>query len=85
MRWTGWKRSSGNQKKVNRLKHSWDAKGRHGNSKSRTLDFNLGNVELMAKASMLEIFQNITPWLATSGIKALGVLITFIILSQMSE
>lgn len=34
---------------------------------------------------MPEIFQNITTWLATSGIKVLGILIAFIILSQMSK
>jgi hypothetical protein len=46
------------------------------------LDFDIGNVELMAKASMPEIFQNITTWLATFGIKVLGILIAFIFLSQ---
>lgn len=39
----------------------------------------------MAKASMPEIFQNITTWLATSGVKVFGILIAFIILSQMSK
>jgi moderate conductance mechanosensitive channel len=39
----------------------------------------------MAKASMPEIFQNITPWLATSGVKVPGILIAFIILLQMSK
>jgi uncharacterized membrane protein len=42
-------------------------------------------VELIAKAPMPEIFKNITTWLATSGIKVLGILIAFIILSQMSK
>ena len=49
------------------------------------MDFDIGNVELLAKASMPEIFQNITTWLATSGVKVLGILFAFIILSQMSK
>jgi len=38
------------------------------------LDFDICNVELIAKTSMPEIFKNITTWLATSGIKVLGIL-----------
>jgi small conductance mechanosensitive channel len=34
---------------------------------------------------MPEIFENITTWLTTSGIKVLGILIAFITLSQMSK
>jgi small-conductance mechanosensitive channel len=34
---------------------------------------------------MAEIFKNITAWLATSGVKVLGILIALIILSQMSK
>jgi len=49
------------------------------------LDFDIGKVELMARTFMPEIFKNITTWLATSRIKVLGILIAFIILSQMSK
>jgi hypothetical protein len=49
------------------------------------LDFDIGNVELMVRTFMPEIFKNITTWLATSRIKVLGILIAFIILSQMSK
>jgi small-conductance mechanosensitive channel len=49
------------------------------------LDFGIGNVKLMAKVPIPEIFQNITIWLATSGIKVLGILIAFIILSQIPK
>jgi hypothetical protein len=49
------------------------------------LDFDIGNVELMARTFMPELFKNITTWLATSRIKVLGILIAFIILSPMSK
>jgi hypothetical protein len=49
------------------------------------LDFDSGNVELMARTFMPELFKNITTWLATSRIKVLGILIAFIILSPMSK
>jgi small conductance mechanosensitive channel len=39
----------------------------------------------MNKASMPEIFRNITTWLTTSGIKVLGILIALVILFQMSK
>ena len=39
----------------------------------------------MARTFMPELFKNITTWLATSRIKVLGILIAFIILSQMSK
>ena len=34
---------------------------------------------------MLELFKTVSSWLTTSGIKIIGILITFIILSQMSK
>jgi len=39
----------------------------------------------MEKAYMPEIFKTVTPWLTTSRIKVLGILITLLILSQMSK
>ncbi len=42
-------------------------------------------MEVAAKVWMPEIFKNITAWLATSGIKVLGILVALIVLSRMSR
>jgi hypothetical protein len=34
---------------------------------------------------MLELFKTVSSWLTTSGMKIIGILITLIILSQMSK
>src|SRR5512136_3007496 len=68
----GWRKSSGRRRRIKRNPHFIE----------ETLFFSRSST---SETLMLELLKTVSSWLTTSGIKIIGILITFIILSQMSK